>query len=183
MQQKITLIKRTVSDIANILGMNESDAKDLLILYNSKYSNTTMTIKEFVNFMIDEVSVDPVYGSSVDNNTLASLKQLKPFIDSNNINKKMTSSEIAATFGIDKNMVDQLFLFYRTTEDSTFIMTINEFATYALNLKSNPTFASMFNEDTTNKLTLLKTLSDDAYVNKQLSSSELAGILSKMGNR
>ena len=173
--------KRTVSDIANILGMNESDAKDLLILYNSKYSNTIMTIKEFVNFMIDEVSVDPVYGSSVDNNTLASLKQLKPFIDSNNINKKMTSSEIAATFGIDKNMVDQLFLFYRTTEDSTSIMTINEFATYALNLKSNPTFASMFNEDTTNKLTLLKTLSDVAYVNKQLSSSETAGILSKMG--
>ena len=126
-----------------------------------------MSIKDFVNFMINEVSVDPNYGSSVDANTLASLKQLQPFINTNTIKKQMTSNEIANTFGIDKSLVDQLFLFYRTTQDSKSTMTINEFATFSLSLKSNPSFASMFDEETTKKLTLLQTLSNDNIINKE----------------
>ena len=47
--------KRTASEIANILDMNESDANDLLIYYNSKNLDTKMSIKDFVNFMINEV--------------------------------------------------------------------------------------------------------------------------------
>ena len=79
--------KRTASEIANILDMNESDANDLLIYYNSKNLDTKMSIKDFVNFMINEVSVNPNYGSSVDANTLASLKQLQPFINTAAISK------------------------------------------------------------------------------------------------
>ena len=173
--------KRTASEIANILDMNESDANDLLIYYNSKHLDTKMSIKDFVNFMINEVSVDPNYGSSVDANTLASLKQLQPFINTNTINKQMTSNEIANTFGIDKSLVDQLFLFYRTTQDSKSTMTINEFATFSLSLKSNPSFASMFDEETTKKLTLLQTLSNDNIINKEYKSNELARVLSSMG--
>ena len=173
--------KRTASEIANILDMNESDANDLLIYYNSKNLDTKMSIKDFVNFMINEVSVDPNYGSSVDANTLASLKQLQPFINTNTINKQMTSNEIANTFGIDKSLVDQLFLFYRTTQDSKSTMTINEFANVALNMSNQDAYKDMFDESTIKSLNMLSTLSSEQIITNELDVSSMKTSLNNLG--
>lgn len=173
--------KRTASEIANILDMNESDANDLLIYYNSKHLDTKMSIKDFVNFMINEVSVDPNYGSSVDANTLASLKQLQPFIKTNTINKQMTSNEIANTFGIDKSLVDQLFLFYRTTQDSKSTMTINEFANVALNMSNQDAYKDMFDESTIKSLNMLSTLSSEQIITNELDVSSMKTSLNNLG--
>ena len=173
--------KRTANKIANILDMNESDANDLLIYYNSKHLDTKMSIKDFVNFMINEVSVDPNYGSSVDANTLASLKQLQPFINTNTINKQMTSNEIANTFGIDKSLVDQLFLFYRTTQDSKSTMTINEFANVALNMSNQDAYKDMFDESTIKSLNMLSTLSSEQIITNELDVSSMKTSLNNLG--
>lgn len=173
--------KRTASEIANILDMNESDANDLLIYYNSKNLDTKMSIKDFVNFMINEVSVNPNYGSSVDANTLASLKQLQPFINTNTINKQMTSNEIANTFGIDKSLVDQLFLFYRTTQDSKSTMTINEFANVALNMSNQDAYKDMFDESTIKSLNMLSTLSSEQIIANELDVSSMKTSLNNLG--
>ena len=173
--------KRTANKIANILDMNESDANDLLIYYNSKHLDTKMSIKDFVNFMINEVSVDPNYGSSVDANTLASLKQLQPFINTNTINKQMTSNEIANTFGIDKSLVDQLFLFYRTTQDSKSTMTINEFANVALNMSNQDAYKDMFDESTIKSLNMLSTLSSEQIIANELDVSSMKTSLNNLG--
>lgn len=173
--------KRTASEIANILDMNESDANDLLIYYNSKHLDTKMSIKDFVNFMINEVSVDPNYGSSVDANTLASLKQLQPFINTNTINRQMTSNEIANTFGIDKSLVDQLFLFYRTTQDSKSTMTINEFANVALNMSNQDAYKDMFDESTIKSLNMLSTLSSEQIITNELDVSSMKTSLNNLG--
>lgn len=173
--------KRTANKIANILDMNESDANDLLIYYNSKHLDTKMSIKDFVNFMINEVRVDPNYGSSVDANTLASLKQLQPFINTNTINKQMTSNEIANTFGIDKSLVDQLFLFYRTTQDSKSTMTINEFANVALNMSNQDAYKDMFDESTIKSLNMLSTLSSEQIITNELDVSFMKTSLNNLG--
>lgn len=173
--------KRTANKIANILDMNESDANDLLIYYNSKNLDTKMSIKDFVNFMINEVSVDPNYGSSVDANTLASLKQLQPFINTNTINKQMTSNEIANTFGIDKSLVDQLFLFYRTTQDSKSTMTINEFANVSLNMSNQDAYKDMFDESTIKSLNMLSTLSSEQIIANELDVSSMKTSLNNLG--
>ena len=173
--------KRTANKIANILDMNESDANDLLIYYNSKHLDTKMSIKDFVNFMINEVRVDPNYGSSVDANTLASLKQLQPFINTNTINKQMTSNEIANTFGIDKSLVDQLFLFYRTTQDSKSTMTINEFANVALNMSNQDAYKDMFDESTIKSLNMLSTLSSEQIIANELDVSSMKTSLNNLG--
>lgn len=173
--------KRTANEIANILDMNESDANDLLIYYNSKHLDTKMSIKDFVNFMINEVRVDPNYGSSVDANTLASLKQLQPFINTNTINKQMTSNEIANTFGIDKSLVDQLFLFYRTTQDSKSTMTINEFANVALNMSNQDAYKDIFDESTIKSLNMLSTLSSEQIITNELDVSSMKTSLNNLG--
>lgn len=172
---------RDSSEIASILGIGESEVNDLLILYNAKNINSKMTIADFVNFMLGAVVNNKTYASSIDNTTIASLKQLQPFTNKNNINRQMNQSEIASLFGLDEKTVNDLFLFARASGNSTTTMTINEFATIALSLKDNPSLSSMFNEEMVNKLTVLKTLSDTSNINKKYDSTTISNMLSKMG--
>lgn len=172
---------RDSSEIASILGIGESEVNDLLILYNAKNINSKMTMADFVNFMLGTVVNNKTYASSIDNATIASLKQLQPFTDKNNINRQMSQSEIASLFGLDEKTVNDLFLFARTSGNSTTTMTINEFATIALSLKDNSSLSSMFNEEMVNKLTVLKTLSDTSNINKKYDSTTISNMLSKMG--
>ncbi|MBD9099053.1 hypothetical protein EGP98_05640 [bacterium] len=172
---------RDSSEIASILGIGESEVNDLLILYNAKNINSKMTMADFVNFMLGTVVNNKTYASSIDNTTIASLKQLQPFTDKNNINRQMNQSEIASLFGLDEKTVNDLFLFARASGNSTTTMTINEFATIALSLKDNSSLSSMFNEEMVNKLTVLKTLSDTSNINKKYDSTTISNMLSKMG--
>lgn len=172
---------RDSSEIASILGIGESEVNDLLILYNAKNINSKMTMADFVNFMLGTVVNNKTYASSIDNATIASLKQLQPFTNKNNINRQMNQSEIASLFGLDEKTVNDLFLFARASGNSTTTMTINEFATIALSLKDNPSLSSMFNEEMVNKLTVLKTLSDTSNINKKYDSTTISNMLSKMG--
>ncbi len=172
---------RDSSEIASILGIGESEVNDLLILYNAKNINSKMTIADFVNFMLGTVVNNKTYASSIDDATIASLKQLQPFTDKNSINRQMNQSEIASLFGLDEKTVNDLFLFARASGNSTTTMTINEFATIALSLKDNSSLSSKFNEEMVNKLTVLKTLSDTSNINKKYDSTTISNMLSKMG--
>ena len=173
--------QRTISEISNILDLEEQDAAKILLYYNSQNLNTKITIKDFVNFMLDEVANDPEYSSSLDNETKESLEKLKPFIDNNTINKEMTADEISKTFGIDKSLVSQLFLFYRTTIDSNTKMTLNAFANLALSLKDNESYKNMFNEETIKSLTLLQILSDENKINTKYNAQQLTAVLNSLG--
>jgi len=172
---------RDSKEIASILGISESDVNSLLILYNSKNINTKMTIGDFVNFILETVVNDQTYSSSIDKETINSLKQLQPFTNKDNINKEMNQSEIASIFGLDEKTVNDLFLFARTNGNSTTTMTINDFATIALSLKDNQSFSNMFTAETVNKLTLLKMLSDNNTINQKYDTKTLTSVLNKMG--
>ncbi len=171
--------KRSIKEIADILRINEDDAEKILIYYNSKNVATKMTIKDFVNFMLNDVASDKEYSKSLDAKTIAKLKQLQRFTDKNNISKEMNASELSSIFGIDKNLISQLFLFYRTSIDSNTKMTLNEFATFATNLANNPEFVSNFSDEEKELLPLLLKLSNDEVEVKK-SSIEMKKILQEL---
>ncbi len=173
--------KRSTQEIAAILGMDEKDAENILIYYNSMHVETEMTMQEFVHFMLYDVANDEAYSSSLDGATLSKLKQLQQFADVNHINKKMDASELSSIFGIDQNLIEQLFLFYRTTVDSNTQLTLNEFANFALKMASEDAYKEMFDGVTKNKLTLLKMLSDDSIITNPKEVSEMEEVLTSLG--
>ncbi len=173
--------KRTTQEIAEILGMKEEDAKNILLYYNSKNITTTMTIKDFVNFMLNDVAKDSKYSKSLDKATLSKLKQLQNFTDLSKINKKMTASELSNIFGIDQNLIEQLFLFYRTTMESNTKLTLQEFATFAIELSREDAYKEMFDKDTLQSLTVLKSLSDENNIKRDLELSLMKDALDSLG--
>ena len=173
--------KRSISELSNILGINNSDAEKILILYNSKNINTSMTIKDFVNFLLNYVAQDREYASNLDNNTLSKLKRLQKFTDINNINRKMNADELSNIFGIDKNLINQLLLFYKTTTESSTRLSLNEFANFSLNLSNQDTYKNYFDDNKKKSLSLLKSLSDDNVINKKLNMNEMKSSISDLG--
>ena len=173
--------KRTTSEIAQILGMNEDDAANILIYYNSKNLDTKMTVKDFVRFMLNDVTNDPKYASNLDEATILKLKQLQNFTDISKINKSLTASELANLFGMDKNVIEQLFLFYRTQENSNTKMTLNTFANFALSMSKEDTYKNLFDENTIQALNLLSTLSNEDNITTQLDMASMKKSLSTLG--
>ena len=173
--------KRSTKEIADILGMSKEDAEKILIYYNSKNIETKMTMKDFVNFMLHDVANDKEYSSSLDPATISKLKQLQKFADVNNINKKMNASELSGIFGIEKDFIEQLFLFYRTTIDSNTKMTLNEFANFAFDMSLNDAYKDMFDENTMQSLTLLKTFSNKSNVTTALDMTSMKVSLNNLG--
>ena len=173
---------RSASEISNILGIDERSVSNLLVLYNSSDVSNKMTISEFVSFMYSDVLNDKTYSSSIDNNTLKSLEQLKLFADKKNITKKMTASQISKLYGIDEDTVNQLFLFYRTTVDSSSKLSLNEFSSFVLNdVLSDSSYSSLLDDSTIAKLQILNKLSNDEFINKELTSTEMSSLLSSYG--
>ncbi|MCM1053386.1 MAG: MMPL family transporter [Ruminococcus sp.] len=173
--------KRNISEIMYDLDMDKTDAENILIYYNSKNINTKMTIKTFVDFMLNDVAKDPEYNSSLDDDTISKLEQLKKFTDNNTINKKMNAKELSNMFEIDEDLIEQLLLFHRIKSDSNTKITLNEFAKTALRLANDNEYEDMFDDDTIDSLNLLKTLSTDSVVSKELTSSEMGKNLASFG--
>lgn len=173
--------KRTTQEIADILGMSEDDADNILIYYNSKNVETKMTLKDFVNFMLNDVANDSKYSSSLDSTTVSKLKRLQKFTDVNDINRQMDSNELSEIFGIDKKLIEQLFLFYRTTVESNTKMSLYEFADIALKMASQDAYRDMFDENTVKALSILKTLSNKQFVINDLDMSSMRASLDSLG--
>jgi len=173
--------KRSILEIASILGMNESDAENILIYYNSKKIDTKLTIKHFIDFMLNDVANDPNYASSLDNNTISQLKKLQKFTNIQNINKKMNANELSVMFEIDENLIKQLLLFSRIKSETNTKLTFKEFASTALSLANDPNYKSLFDKDTIRSLSILNELSNEDNISKELNPSDMNNTLANYG--
>ena len=173
--------KRSSKEISSLLGISEKDVDKIIVYYNSKNNQYKMTIKNFVEFLVDDVSKDSEYSSYFDKDTLSKLNTLKPFIDKNLINKKLSSTELSKIFNIDKNKMDGLMTLYFVNQDSKTKLTINEFSKFALELSNSDEYKSMFNSNIVNDLTRLKNLSDESLISNNLTYNDMKLSLSNLG--
>lgn len=168
---------RTLSEIANILEMNEQDAKDILIYYNSKNNNIKISLNDFIKFMNQDVLTNEKYASKVNNSAKNSLNTLSKFTNVNSIQKKMNSKEMAQLFEMPEATMNDLYTYYISVNDIDTKMTISEFSNFVLSdVLNNPNYASNFDETTKNNIKMLQTFSNSNTINKSMNSTELSNL-------
>lgn len=170
--------QRTSSELADILGIDKESIDNLLLVYHSNITNTTMSINEFVNYVYGDVLNNKLFTPYITNEMLDSLNTLNKFIDPNTIYTKYNSNEMASIFGLDNESMAKLYLYYYSINGVDTELTINELTTFILNdVITNPEYASMFDEETINNLKLLNTYSNQSITNKEMTSTELSNLL------
>ena len=179
--------KRSIEEIANILNVNYSDVEKILIFYNSKNNNSKLSIKEFINFMENDVLNDPSYGSEVDDSTKVALNKLKVFTNKNEFNKKITSNEMVlfvnSVIGnnvMSNDMMNQIYLYYVVKGNNDVSLTLNQFAKFSLLLASDSSYSNQFDNDSISSLKDLDKFSSSLVLEK-MTYKEMASFLSDYG--
>ena len=173
-QDQITK-ERVTTELADILGVDKDSLEKLLILYHSNATTTSLNITEFVDFVYSDVLNNETFSSYIDDDKRSSLNTLRNFIDKNDLYNAYDSTTMANIFGIDKESMDSLYLYYYSINGVDTTLTMHEFSEFILNdVVTDPTYSSMFDSETIKKINLLNKFSDTNITNSNLSVEELS---------
>ncbi len=166
--------KMSISAIASILEIDEDKANDLIIYYLSKYGDIQISLKEFVDFMYNDVLTNEKYKSQLDSNSISLLEILAKFTNIDTISQKMTSDELAEMFEIDYNAVSELYKYYININKIDLKLSIQEFTNFVLNnVITDSNYVDSFDDKMIENLKLLTTFSNLDMITKDMNSKEL----------
>lgn len=131
--------KYSSQELGDLLGINKSDLDLLYGLYSSKHINTNQTIslKELVSFILNDVVTNPEYSSNFDEETTSKLNTINAIITASLNNTQYTRNEIFAILSkladnLDKDQVDLLYVYYGSVReyDNNWRLTVEQFVNY-----------------------------------------------------
>ena len=131
--------KYSKSEISNLLGIDKEKAELLYGLYDSKYINKNLKIslKEFVNFILNDVITNKEYSSNFNNEKIQKIKTINNIMKSSINKQKYNASEIFGILNIlsnnvDENTVELLYSYYGSQNEynENWELSIEEFVKY-----------------------------------------------------
>lgn len=170
--------KRTAQELADILGINKESIDNLMLLYHSNNTTTTLSINEFVNYIYSDVLTNKLFTPYITNDLIGNLNILNIFIDKDNLYTQYSSNDMSNIFGLDEDTMAKLYLYYYSINGVDTTLTLNSFSDFILNdVITNPEYSSLFNEETINNIKLLNIFSNQEITKKEMQSEELSNIL------
>ena len=103
--------QRSVTELAEVLEIDESEMKDLAILYGAKNPTGALTLEQVLNFIVDDI-YGTNYELEISNEMKATIASVRPYVNKDYINTEMGAAELAHVFGLDEATVQEL-MFYR----------------------------------------------------------------------
>ena len=131
--------KYNSAELSDLLGINVEDLNLLYGLYVSKYvsPNQTISLKEFVTFLIDDVMQNPDYSNNFDSDSISKLNTINGIMNASLNNTKYTKEEIFVILtklsnDIDQKMVDLLYMYYGSSNsyDENWTLTVEKFVSF-----------------------------------------------------
>lgn len=162
--------RRSVKDISNIINIDESLLTKLLILYNSQDTAYKISLKDFINFMNNNVINNKDF--AISSEVSSKIKMLYSII--NNVDNKLSSSELSKTLGIGKDNIDQIILLYLNSNDINTKLNINEFTNILID--NYDSYKDKIDEELYKEILLLNKISNTNFINQDLSQVEMNSI-------
>lgn len=161
--------KYTADEIADLLGDATSlDPSLIKLVYTDRFADISsykVTLKDMLTFFM-ELAKSGNLPYDIDQEMLAQLDTLAVFTDPEAINVPHTAEEISAIVGMDSNSINMMFTMTGNKELSlkAFIDIVAD------NFLSNPAFSSFIDEDTAEKINIVRNIM--SLAGKELSQAE-----------
>ncbi len=167
--------KRSIDEIANLLDIDSSNVKDFFILYQSKHTNTKMTLKEFINFLNEKVLNDKVYSKMIDENTKQQIAIMTKLINQNQYEQKLNAKDMALLLGIDESISQELYVYFVSSNEMKETYTLQEFFRFVVQeILPNKTYQSYFTEEEKQNILLLEKFTNSTFLNEHNNASGIA---------
>lgn len=185
MESIINNTKYNSLNLSSLLGINKESLDLVYGLYVSRYINTnqSMSLKGFIEFVLEDVMNHPDYSSNFDEKSRLQLKTIKAVMNASLNDLKYSKDEMFYILSdlsdsLDKDTIEILYLYYGSAKEynSTWTMTIEEFVKF-LNedILNDDRFTDFINDDTRkNMIDSKETIKD---VKKLLVGNEYSRII------
>jgi len=164
---------RTPESLSQILGIDNEQIKDILIYYNSKNNTLTLTLNEFITFLKNDILTNPKYSNLFNEETISQIDTLYTYTNKDFITEYFTTKELSNILNIPKNSIELILLSKRSQTDNGLEITLNEFTTQVIQLKTNTNFLD--NIDIT-KIEILNNFTNTTYITTPLNKQVLSSI-------
>lgn len=153
----------TADQISGIMGMSKEQAQQLYLLYTSRHGDTsgwTLSVKGFIDFIIDDVISNSEYADKIDADTTDMLSSARTMVDAVISGEAYTAAEMGTLLGgltdeLESSMVELMYLYAESSEnaDPTWTMTLETLFNYMINdVLKDPRFESVIDADMRQKL-------------------------------
>lgn len=131
--------KYKASELAEMLGMKTSDLSLLYSLYSYKYvnNNVRISLKEFVDFMLNDVAKNKSFASYIDKSTKEKLTNIQEIINGTIKGTKYSSSDIFAILSklsddLSESTVDLVYIYHGSQNkyNKSWTLTVEEIVNY-----------------------------------------------------
>lgn len=173
---------RSADWYAELLGMDPEEIRGLFVLYYQDHGGAetgTMTLKEFADFLIQDVAENDQFSGLMEPEFLEQLNNLKTFSDPETVIQERTSGELAGLLGMDPEVIDQIFLLYfggNGAGDGR--MTVPELLAFIQeDVMDSAQFAAYFDTAAREQIQTAALLTDKNTIRTPLDAKELAELL------
>lgn len=156
------------------------DASLLSVLYYDKFAGEgeeELTLSQVLKFISEKVIPNKMFASYIDDTMKDNMGLIEKFADKEALTKKMSAKEIADLFSMEEAEIKQVLTLYFAENGgvSSGTMTMEQFGKFVVEeVATNEMYASFFDENTKDKLSLLEDFCNKQAVTKPLSVSELS---------
>ena len=173
----------TGTELASALNMDSSMIERIFRMHSAASGaavDSTMSMQEFVDFLVSNVLANPQYASQFDAATVSQLKQMQNLMNVTASGKAFTCREMANMLGMEPGMVKVLYAYNMAQhgDTSSWKLSLQSAVGFIANdLSSNRTFSSKFSSDTLNTLKMLDKLIEGTVSGKSYSAEGLSRLL------
>lgn len=171
----------TAEEMAEFFGIESESIEKLYLLHgieNGVQDSGSMTLSTFVNFVLDTVAKDELYGAMLDPDAVAALEDMRTFTDAEGVQAERTVSEIAEMIGMDDSLVRMVFVLHNAGDTADRTLTVSEFSAFLHdNIMNDVMLGEHFDDETREQIKTLNELVKIASEAEKLSASEVAKVL------
>lgn len=170
-------------DAINSLGGDVAIDKDIVkMLYFTAADGElpTLTASEFMSFINETILPNETFSEYLDDSITENIEYFDKFSDKNKLTAQLTANEMADFFGIEKESIEQLYLYYNIQNGvaDSGTMTLPAFVDFVLNtVAKDETYGSMFDAAALSSLEQMRDFADKDKVQAGRSAAELAAML------
>ena len=176
-----------IDDLSGVMGGGkkrdiETDESMFNMLYYKYFDGEIgkMTASEFMRFIADDVITNKSFSAYLDDDMSSNADIIKNLSSKDNLEKPLTSAELADLLSMDSEQTDKLFMYYfmQSPEAKTRPITINEFVDFIIyDIAKDQTYAEMFTEETLSQMKILQAITDQDKAKQIKTAAELAEVL------
>lgn len=172
------------SQLAECMNMDQKMVEQLFALRSGSTADTssmTMSLKDFVDFVVSDVASDEQYASYFSSSALSQMQMMQRLMNAAVSGTELTSSEMTDLLGMNSDTLNLLYAYYTSQYGNTgsWRMSLKDFVDFVVSdVAENDEFSDYFDASSLDELASLQKITGSVLAGDKYSAEGMAGLMS-----